>query len=80
MAYDKSDRLPTMRHIDYGLGVFRREALDGFPRDKVLDLATVQKALLERNELAGFEIAERFYEIGSHAGLKELDRLLKNPA
>jgi NDP-sugar pyrophosphorylase family protein len=79
-AYDKRDRLPTMHHIDYGLGVFRRAAFDGFPRDEVVDLAEVQKALLERGELAGFEIAERFYEIGSHAGLQELDKLLKNPA
>jgi NDP-sugar pyrophosphorylase family protein len=79
-AYDKSDRLPTMRHIDYGLGVFRSAAFDGFPRDEVVDLAQVQRALLERDQLAGFEIAERFYEIGSHAGLEELDRLLKKPA
>jgi N-acetyl-alpha-D-muramate 1-phosphate uridylyltransferase len=77
MAYDKRDRLPTMRHIDYGLGVFRAAAFDGFPRDKVVDLAEVQKALLERGELSGLEIGERFYEIGSHAGLRELDELLK---
>jgi NDP-sugar pyrophosphorylase family protein len=66
-----------MRHIDYGLGVFRKAAFDGFPGDKVLDLADVQKALLSRGQLAGFEVAERFYEIGSHAGLEELDRLLR---
>jgi MurNAc alpha-1-phosphate uridylyltransferase len=79
-AYDKKDRLPTMHHIDYGLGVFRRAAFDGFPTDDVVDLAEVQKLLLERGQLAGFEIAQRFYEIGSHEGLQELDRLLKNPA
>jgi NDP-sugar pyrophosphorylase family protein len=76
-AYDKKTRLPGMRHIDYGLGVFRKAAFDGFPGDKVLDLADVQKALLSRGQLAGFEVAERFYEIGSHAGLEELDRLLR---
>jgi NDP-sugar pyrophosphorylase family protein len=77
-AYDKKDKLPTMHHIDYGLGVFRSAALDGFPRDGVVDLAQIQKALLERGQLAGYEIAERFYEIGSHEGLRELDHLLKN--
>ncbi len=77
MAYDKRDRLPTMHHIDYGLGVFKAGAFDGFPRDQVVVLAQVQKAQLERGELAGFEIGERFYEIGSHAGLRELDELLK---
>jgi NDP-sugar pyrophosphorylase family protein len=78
-AYDKKSRLPQMRHIDYGLGAFRRCALDGFPRDEVVDLADVQKALLGRGELAGFEVTQRFYEVGSHAGLQELDRLLKKP-
>jgi NDP-sugar pyrophosphorylase family protein len=78
-AYDKRNRLPEMRHIDYGLGVFRRAAFDGFERDRAVDLAEVQKGLLSRNELAGYEVAKRFYEIGSHAGIEELDRLLRQP-
>ncbi len=75
-AYDKRCKLPPMRHIDYGLGIFRKEAFDGFPGDEVVDLADVQKALLARGQLAGCEMNERFYEIGSHAGLQELDRIL----
>jgi len=77
-AYDKKIKLPGMRHIDYGLGVFRKAAFDGFPRDEAVDLAEVQKALLLQNQLAGYEVAKRFYEIGTHAGLEELDRLLRN--
>ena len=77
-AYDKKAKGPEMRHIDYGLGVFRRSAFDGFPRGEVVDLADVQKELLARGQLAGFEVATRFYEIGSHAGLEELDRLLRD--
>ncbi len=76
-AYDKKDKLPQMRHIDYGLGAFRAAAFDGFPRDSPVDLADVQKALLARGQLAGYEVATRFYEIGSHAGLRELDELLR---
>jgi NDP-sugar pyrophosphorylase family protein len=67
-----------MRHIDYGLGLFRKSAFDGFPVDSVVDLSDVQKSLLARHELAGYEITKRFYEIGSHAGLSELDRLLRS--
>jgi len=78
VSYDKKNRVPEMRHIDYGLGVFRREAFQGFPGDAVVDLAEVQKALLARGQLAGFEIPTRFYEIGSHAGLNELSELLRN--
>jgi NDP-sugar pyrophosphorylase family protein len=80
VAYDKKDRLPTMHHIDYGLGAFRNAAFEGFPRNEVVDLSAIQKALLERGELVGYEISERFYEVGSHAGLQELDGLLKNTA
>ncbi len=75
--YDKKVRLPQMHHIDYGLGVFRAAAFDGFARDTVVDLAEVQKSLVARRELAGYEIKQRFYEIGSHAGLQELNTLLR---
>lgn len=76
-VYDKKNKVPKMHHIDYGLGVFRAGAFDGFPRDTVVDLAEVQKSLVARRELAGCEITQRFYEIGSHEGLKELDALLR---
>lgn len=76
-VYDKRHRTPAMRHIDYGLGVFRAAAFDGCPRDAVVDLATVQTDLCRRGQLAGHEIKERFYEIGSHEGLSELDTLLR---
>lgn len=75
--YDKKQPIPQMHHVDYGLGVFRAAAFDGFPRDAVVDLAAVQMALVARQQLAGYEIKERFYEIGSPAGLKELDALLR---
>jgi NDP-sugar pyrophosphorylase family protein len=78
-AYDKKNKVPSMRHIDYGLGLFRKAAFDGFPRDEPVDLEEVQKALLARGQLAGFEMTQRFYEIGSPAGLDELDRLLRTP-
>ena len=76
-VYDKKNKVSQMQHIDYGLGVFRAAAFDGFPRDAVVDLAEVQKSLVARRELAGYEIKQRFYEIGSHEGLQELDALLR---
>lgn len=76
IRYDKKNKTPAMHYIDYGLGVFRASAFDGFPRDAVVDLAEVQKALVARQQLAGYEIKQRFYEIGSHEGLNELDALL----
>lgn len=77
-AYDKRRRRPEMRHIDYGLNVFQAAAFAGLPRDEPVDLSEVQRALAERGELAGFEVATRFYEIGSPAGLAELNLLLSS--
>jgi NDP-sugar pyrophosphorylase family protein len=75
--YDKKNHPPAMHHIDYGLGVFRAEAFAGCARDAVVDLADVQQALVARHQLAGYEVKQRFYEIGSPAGLNELDALLR---
>jgi len=69
--YDKQHRSPEMRHIDYGLGAFRKSAFAGRDDNEALDLATVYRDLLANDDLAGFEVADRFYEIGSPAGLQE---------
>lgn len=75
--YDKRAQDPRMRHIDFGLGLYWASAFDGHPRDGVVDLADVQRDLVARGELAGLEVRERFYEIGSPAGLSELDAYLR---
>ena len=74
--YDKKQRLPEMRHIDYGLSLFNRRAFDEWPDAQPFDLAAVMTRLVERKQMAGWEVKERFYEIGSHDGLEELNRLL----
>lgn len=71
LAYDKINRTPAMRYIDYGLGILDRRAMDVVPEAGAYDLATAYQEMLRRGELAGFEVAERFYEIGSVAGLEE---------
>ncbi len=76
--YDKKTKDPRMAHIDYGLGLLRSSVLKSFPADTVVDLADVYAGLVSKGQLAGHEVSERFYEIGSHPGLCELDALLKN--
>ena len=76
LAYSKTNRSPAMRYIDYGLGVFRAEAFQGLPVGKPCDLAELYADLLQRKQLAAFEVRERFYEIGSPAGLQETAEFL----
>ena len=77
-VYDKKQRLPAMQHIDYGLSMFRREVFERYPADKAFDLAEVMRDLVAEKQLVGFEVKERFYEIGSPAGLDELNALLSD--
>jgi NDP-sugar pyrophosphorylase family protein len=76
--YDKKFRGPDMQHIDYGLSVFRAEVFREYSPDEVLDLAQVMRTLVDRGDMAGFEASERFYEIGSPDGWRELDQFLIN--
>jgi NDP-sugar pyrophosphorylase family protein len=71
LRYDKVNRTPDMHHIDYGLGVLTDTALAFVPPDRPFDLAAVYQHLLAGDDLAGFEVGERFYEIGSPEGLEE---------
>jgi NDP-sugar pyrophosphorylase family protein len=70
--YQKGTRDPRIQHIDYGLGVFRATAFDAVPENQPYDLADLYRQLLARSELAGFEVYERFYEVGSFEGIAEL--------
>lgn len=76
IAYDKRHPTARMQHIDYGLGAFRAAAFDDLRDGEPADLADLYQALLARGELAAHEVHERFYEVGSLAGLEELRRLL----
>ena len=65
-----------MEHIDYGLSLFQAKAFDRHPPNTLIDLSTIQTDLVARQELVGYEMSARFYEIGSHAGLAELSHIM----
>jgi NDP-sugar pyrophosphorylase family protein len=80
IRYDKKERTPEMRHIDYGLGVYSAAAFESWSADEPFDLADLQRELVAKSALAGHEVFRRFYEMGSHAGLSELEALLRSGA
>jgi NDP-sugar pyrophosphorylase family protein len=80
LAYDKEHPTQQMQYIDYGLGVFRRTAFEMVPDDQPFDLAALYRDLLSRGHLAAHEVEQRFYEIGSLAGLEETRRYLATQA
>jgi len=73
LEYNKRAPCPDMAYIDYGLGVVSAGVLDAYPDALPFDLADVYQALSLQGRLGGLEVHERFYEIGSHSGLKETE-------
>jgi len=72
VAYSKKHRSSDMRYIDYGLEILNADIFMSFAEDRHFDLADVYEDLSRRGRLAGYEVFERFYEIGSPGGLKEM--------
>ena len=64
-----------MHHIDYGLDALDASVLSHWTVP-VFDLGDVWSGLAAYSLLAGFEISERFYEIGSLPGLRETEALV----
>jgi NDP-sugar pyrophosphorylase family protein len=78
VRYDKAPGETKMHHIDYGLGVLTPAAFEPWQDDeRPFDLVAVYQRLITNGELAGYEVNERFYEIGSQEGLEETRALLE---
>lgn len=75
-AYDKSQLTQQMHYIDYGLSVFQRSAFNDLIRLPA-DLSSVHEDLLRSDQLEGFEVQERFYEIGSFDGMNSLSERIE---
>ena len=78
LCYDKKNRTPRMEFIDYGLGLFKPEIFASLPEGQPADLAEIYQKLVADHSLLAYEVKERFYEIGSFEGLRELDGLLSS--
>jgi len=77
-VYDKVNKTERMLHIDYGLEIFSKKAFDAVPLDEPYDLALLFQDLLKKQQLAAHSVRERFYEVGSFAGISELGYYLSH--
>ncbi|MEI6708729.1 MAG: nucleotidyltransferase family protein [Methylococcales bacterium] len=77
IEYNKHAPSENMAYIDYGLGVLSADMLLDYPEDQAFDLAELYHRLSLDGRLAGYEVFERFYEIGSLEGLKETEEYLQ---
>jgi N-acetyl-alpha-D-muramate 1-phosphate uridylyltransferase len=77
LVYDKQHPTSDMRHIDYGLGLLWSVTVADLVTELPCDLASLYQRLVERNQLEGYEVHERFYEIGSPGGIAETRNYLR---
>jgi len=74
--YRKGNPTTEMTHIDYGLSLFKRSVFEKYGEGVTLDLSDICTDLSSKNQLAGYEVDERFYEIGSHQGIKDFEEYI----
>jgi len=79
VRYEKGARDRALDHIDYGATALRREVIAALPADRRAGLDEIQRDLAARRRLRAVVARERFFEIGSPAGLADLDRYLQRP-
>ena len=75
VAYEKEAPHPEMQWIDYGMGGLATQALSLAPAG-ARDLAALHTVLAAKGLLAGYEVTQRFYEIGTPESLAETTRFL----
>ena len=83
IRYCKRTADPDMTYVDYGVALLRREALQRIPPDCPYDLAQLYESMVAEETMMGYEVTNRFYEIGTPATLDEarqhLSRLTIDP-
>jgi N-acetyl-alpha-D-muramate 1-phosphate uridylyltransferase len=76
LEYNKDVINPGMHYIDYGLGALRATVLSRHPDGEPFDLSKIYNELSIRQQLAGYEVFDRFYEIGSIQGIADAQTYL----
>jgi NDP-sugar pyrophosphorylase family protein len=76
LEYVKSQPRAGLSHIDFGVSVLSADALSTIAESQFSDLSDVCAALAVRGQLAGFEVYDRFFEIGSEQGIRDTEAYL----
>jgi N-acetyl-alpha-D-muramate 1-phosphate uridylyltransferase len=75
--YNKTGVDKKFDYIDYGASIINSKIFKDYPKNNFFDLAGVFNKLSLQDNLAGFKVTKRFYEIGSKTGLNETSKFLK---
>jgi MurNAc alpha-1-phosphate uridylyltransferase len=76
VRYEKASRDAALTHIDYGATALRRHVIVDLAPGIATGFDRVQSELSRAGKLRALLATERFYEVGSLAGLAELETFL----
>lgn len=76
ISYNKNLRSHEMAYIDYGLSIFKSSVFETSPNN-AFDLSELQSSLSANGLLSGFEVYNRFYEIGSIQGILDFTEFIE---
>jgi MurNAc alpha-1-phosphate uridylyltransferase len=76
LRYEKGGQDAALRYIDYGALALRREVIAEQPEHAAFGLDRLQSELARRGQLRAYVATERFYEIGSERGIRDLEEKL----
>jgi len=74
--YSKTKKDSRMSHIDYGVGILSNKSMDFYDKNIIFDLGELYENLSLNKELYGYEVFQRFYEIGSLQGIEDLSNYI----
>ncbi len=75
--YDKKAPHTRMQHIDYGLSILSKQAVQVHSPQGAFDLSDLYHDLVSSGQMAAHEVTQRFYEIGSPSGRAQTESYLK---
>lgn len=76
VIYDKFNPQPNMHYVDYGVSLVAADIFTAFPATGPFDLADLFTIHSKKQDIIGFEVFKRFYEIGSFSGRSALETYL----
>lgn len=77
LDYNKIFKTDQMQYIDYGLSCLHKKVFTNW-EEPVFDLSDLYTSLVKNQSITGYEVTQRFYEIGSPRGLTELEEYLSH--
>jgi NDP-sugar pyrophosphorylase family protein len=79
VSYEKDSRPEAHEYIDYGMMILRADVFRAAQlKSRTFDLADVLREAVSKQQMMAFEVQDRFYEVGTPAGLADSEAFFRS--